>query len=382
MQLPYNKKQRVFRFSLYSSAYLFSLLVATLFTTSVSAELKPMGTYALSQVTGKAGLTIDIETELTIAEIEYQDAGSMFWRDISLGGIGGGRVDNIRARVDFTDGTETLLSGFADIAWLADLGYLDATEADVAWAIAEYSDGFGNFGKQYGDGDALIHVTSTDYGIDILNPPNPADHAANLDAYKHAVDLHYQEGAFGLRASDDSRETLLTENFSVQAYLGYLDILLTNNGNGFTQTTSGDGRPDNVRLGDSYIGIDAKFRVDDLDVDRSNNATNTFIPREATQPGLTLRDFRIHNERGIDTLGSFGFASFESKLGSVMDSVLHVIESGGATTHVDGHAIYDINVRMDWDLPHISFGDTGQSIGEVYLTDFIIEDTSLVISAH
>jgi len=50
--------------------------------------------------------------------------------------------------------------------------------------------------------------------------------------------------------------------------------------------------------------------------------------------------------------------------------------------HVDGQAIYDINVAWDWDLPHVSFGDTGQSIGSVYFTDFHISDTSLVISAH
>ena len=348
------------------------------------AELRELDSASLSQITGQAGLTIDIETELSIGEIEYVDEGSWYQRDISLTGIGGGYVDNIRARLDVTDGAETLLAGFADAAWLASLGYLDSSETDVAWAISEYSDGSGGFGKQFDDGDLFIHVSATDMGQDFSSgfTPTPGQEAANLDSFKNAVDLHYQEGAFGLQSSDDSIETDLSRNFSIQAYLGYLDILITNNGNGQTLVTEiNDGRPQGVMLGDSYISLDLKFRVEDLDIDQTNNATNTFIPRDVTTPGLTLRDMRIHNERGGDTLGSFGFASLESKIASV-SNILHGVNDGEAARYVSGQAIYDINVKMDWDLPHISFGDHGVSIGEVYLTDFHIDDTSLVISAH
>ncbi|TNC81170.1 MAG: hypothetical protein C9356_09880 [Oleiphilus sp.] len=353
-----------------------------LFSMPLLAELKPLDAASMSQITGRAGLTIDIESEVTIAEMEYVDAGSMYWRDMRVGGIGGGRTDNIRARVDITDGAETLLTGFADAAWLASLGYLDASETDVAWAIAEYDDGNGSFGKQHGDGDLLIHVSSIDYGLDILTGPVAGQEAANLNAFKHAVDIHFETGSLGIQSSDNLVETDLSRNFSIEAYLGYLDILIVNRGNGFSPTgNDADGQPENVRMQDSYMGIDLKFRVDDLDIDGTNIAHNTFIPRDVTTPGLTLRDMRIHNERGGDTLGSFGFASFETKLAAVTD-VYHYMESRGNVETVDGHAIYDINVKMDWDLPHISFGDTGQSIGEVYFTDFHIKDTSLVISAN
>lgn len=361
-----------------------ALLMASAIALPVSsyAELRELDAQSLSEITGKAGLTIDIETQMTIGEIEYVDAGSWYTRDISLTGIGGGYVDNIRARLDVTDGTETLLAGFADAAWLASLGYLDASETDVAWALAEYSDGSGGFGKQFGDGDLFIHVSSVDMGQDFTSgiSPVPGQEAANLASFKNAVDLHYQEGSFGLQSSDNSVETDLSRNFSIQAYLGYLDILITNRGNSFNDTTT-DGQPAGIKLQDSYISLDLKFRVEDLDIDQTNNATNTFIPRDVTTPGLTLRDMRIHNERGGDTLGSFGFASLESKIAAATD-ILHVLESGGETERVDGQAIYDINVKMDWDLPHISFGDTGKTIGEVYLTDFHITDTSVVISAH
>lgn len=354
----------------------------------VQAELTLLSEASLAQVTGQAGLTIDIETRTTIAEVEYVDAGSIYWKDYSLTGIGGGLVDNIRVTLDSTDGNETLASGFSDMAYLASLGYLDASEADIAWAMAEYDDGNGKFGKQYNDGDLVIHVTSQDFGIDfdLPIPTSAADQATNLLAAKNAVDFHLQQGDFGIRSSDKSVETSLTRNFSAEAYLGYLDIILRNNGNGFTDTgmAPAPGKPKNVRLGDSYIELDLKFRVDDLDVDSTSNAINGPIPRAVTNPYLTLRDMRIHNERGHDTLGSFGFASVEAKIGAAKGVLKGIdqLATTGTDTRVDGHAVFDVNVKWDWDLPHISFGDTGQSIGSVYFTDFHITNTSLVISAH
>jgi uncharacterized protein DUF6160 len=352
---------------------------------NTSAELVSLDETQLSMVRGQAGLTIDIETKYTIGEFEYVDAGSMFIRGMSLGGINGGYLDNLRARVDISDGSEYLLAGFADMAMLATMGKLDSNEADVAWALNEYVDGAGNLGKQIGDGDLLIHVSSVDYGIDLFSPEDPAEYAANLAATKNAVDLKVTESEFGLRSSDGLVETVLTSNFSVEAYLGYLDIHITNDGNGQHEGAS-DGEPEGILIGDSYIGFDVKFRVEDLDVDNTNNATNTFISRNVTQPGLTLRDFRIHNERGLDTLGSFGYASVKQKWGSASNILpgMDVLSAAPTSTaeRVDGMAIYDINVRWDWDLPHIQFGDTDTSIGEVYLTDFIIYDTSIVMSAH
>ncbi|MFV1873878.1 MAG: DUF6160 family protein [Oleiphilus sp.] len=364
------------------------IMAASFTSLPVHSELVWLNEESLAEVTGQSGLTIDIETRMTIGEVEYVDAGSIYYKDYSLTGIGGGLVDNIRAKIDATDGVETLARGFSDLAMLAQMGYLDATETDIAWAMAEYNDGAGKFGKKHNDGDLVIHVTSKDFGIDFTLPvpTSTSQQAANLLATKNAVDFHMQQGDFGIRSSDKLMETSLTQNFSVQAYLGYLDIVLTNNGNGFTDTGSGatPGKPNNIRLADSYVDIDLKFRVEDLDVDNTSNALNRVIPRSVTNPGLTLRDMRIHNERGYDTLGSFGYASVEAKLGAAMGVLngINYIDSSSSSHYVDGQALYDVNVKWDWDLPHISFGDTGQSIGKVYFTDFHITDTSLVISAN
>lgn len=357
------------------------LIIAPAF---LQAELQVLDEASLSRVVGKSGLTIDIETQVSIGEIEYVDAGSLFWKDYSLTGIDGGLVDNIRAKIDVTDGVEVVDKGFSDIARLADMGFLDASETDVAWAIAEYKAGINQYGQQFDDGDLLIHISSTDFGIDFTQAPNTANHASNLASLKNAVDFHLQQGEFGIRSSDKSVETVLTQRFSAEAYLGYLDILLKNNGNGFHQTnaSSKPGEPGNILLGDSYIELDLKFRVEDLDIDSTNNVSNPVIPQNVQNPYLTIKDMRIHNERGADTLGSFGFASVQSKIGAASGILNQIDQLSGTETHVDGQAIYDINVKWDWDLPHISYGDTNTSIGEVYLTDFHIYDTSLVISAH
>jgi hypothetical protein len=362
-------------------------------STQVLAELKLLDEGDLKEIRGQAGLTIDIETKHTIGEFEYVDAGSLFIKDISFGGIDGGYADNLRAKIDISGPGERLQKGFSDYVFWAELGFLDSTETDVAWAIDKYKDvATGEVGEVLNDGDLLIHVSATDWGYDFTGPwqNTPADHDSNLAMMKNAIDLKFTQGELGLRSSDGSMETVLTRNFSVEAYLGYLDIMITNDGNGFSQTDE-EGEPSGVRLGDSHIAIDVKFRVEDLDVDSTNNATNTFIDRNVTNPYLTLRDMRIHNERGADTLGSFGFASVEQKIGAVTDilpdhnELVGVVGNGPvalADYGIDGVSLYDINVRWDWDLPHISFGDTGKSIGEVYFTDFVIHGTSLTISAH
>jgi len=363
--------------------FVFFGLFTTAFSSFSYAELKLLDESSLSKVVGKAGLTIDIETRVTIGEFEYVDAGSMYWKDYSLTGIGGGFMDNIRATVDSTNGNETLGIGFSDVAMLANMGRLDATETDVAWALTEYSDGVGGFGKTFEDGDLVIHVTSQDFGMDFSTPANAADHATNLTAMKNSVDFHIQQGDFGIRSSDKLQETSITRNLSIEGYLGYFDILMKNNGNGFhhTSTTPGDtGKPQNIDLADSYIELDLKFRIEDLDVDNTNTVDP--ILGFVTSNGFTLRDMRIHNERGADTLGSFGYASFQSKIAAASGVLTSIDNQSQANIYVDGQAIYDINIKMDWDLPHVSFGDTGQTIGEIYFTDLVFSDTSLVITAH
>ena len=179
------------------------------------AELKALDDSAMGELTGQAGLTIDLETKYTIGEFMYKDAGSVFLKGISLGAGQNeategtvaaltGLVDNIRVKLDIAGaGTGTkadagvagdddfLDTGFSRVrdlagvaataanaagnaetgkfvqaaagsAELADLqaaGVVDNTTAVTAANAATQEIG----DKQtYGDGDLLIHVSFKD----------------------------------------------------------------------------------------------------------------------------------------------------------------------------------------------------------------------------
>lgn len=178
------------------------------------AELKALDDSTMGEMTGQAGLTIDLETKYTIGEFMYKDAGSVYLTGISLGantndaggvnaGAGAaGYVDNIRIKLDIAgDGTDVssghadneLDTGFSRVRDLAafmsvvdasDAGSADARFAKAAGGAADIAElvtavglddenawgeaGQGDTdvsiaGKQtYGDGDLLIHVSFKD----------------------------------------------------------------------------------------------------------------------------------------------------------------------------------------------------------------------------
>jgi hypothetical protein len=84
------------------------------------AELKALDDSAMGELTGQAGLTIDLETKYTIGEFMYKDAGSVFFKGMSLSGNtnafetglrtasgllpDNGLVDNIRIKLDIAGG--------------------------------------------------------------------------------------------------------------------------------------------------------------------------------------------------------------------------------------------------------------------------------------
>ena len=67
-------------------------------------------------------------------------------------------------------------------------------------------------------------------------------------------------------------------------------------------------------------------------------------------------------------------------------STLALAPGGSASTgtnregYVDGIAINTVS-KFDMDIGHLSFGDTGTSIGKIYLTD-VVNTTNWTISAH
>ena len=161
---------------------------------------------------------------------------------------------------------------------------------------------------------------------------------------------------------------------SIQGYLGPEDLHIQNNGNGF----DGSG-PLGAGTGDanSKIYWGSYFKITDLDV---------YIDIA----GVQISDMQIHNERGdltgLDGTSSFNFAHSIREIYAVKDAVIKLNSAAGTNgsnnfdDFVDGIAI-NTRFKGDIDIGHLSFGDTGESIGQIFMTD-VESDTRWVISAH
>jgi Family of unknown function (DUF6160) len=413
------------------------------------AELKALDDSAMGELTGQAGLTIDIETKWTMGEFAYQDAGFVVLKDLSMGGNSneaaspffaahGGFLDNIRLTLDVagagaagSDPTDNISSyGMSEVKHLAakhiDAGSADATgefqdAADGAVAGATMFQGLSSYKgdtiddeRISGDGDLTLHFGFTDawqkgggylayaagLGSDGLG--GQTDLAGlgfeqAVEILKQSVDFEFNIGQIALASSsydvgngviektahgdfsdplnpiyngvDATPETTtLISDLSVKGYLGPMDIIIENKGNGFSGGAAnggvGTGNADSKILWDSY------FKVTDLDL---------YIDIA----GVQLTDIQIHNDRGDTTglnvsnngsnTGSLGFAHSKREIYAVKDDILN----GGL---VDGIAI-DTRFKGDIDIGAISFGDTGKSVGKIFMTD-IQSTTNWRISAH
>ncbi len=323
------------------------------------AEMKVLDDQVLGSVTGQSGISIELEAKVEIAEVAYKDQGYLLARDIFLGGAGGTSLDNILMTIDVTGDNEVLHRGFSRVAEWADQGLVSASDADVAHAVAKYDLGGGQFGDTFNDGDLVIHIDATDPGVLGSNTS-----AQNLEAYTTSTDfeltvgsVEYAESTYA-PGSATTAGNLMFSDISMKGYLGPTDIIVRNGTNTFTDIANGS-----MSVSDSGVEIDANFRITDLDMDWDNGDLIVLF----NFANLKLRDVKIHNTRGADSLGRFGFASVSAKISQGISN----------TSGVTGLAVHDIDLRMDIDAPHVQFG-SAPSIGEVYFTDFVIQADLLV----
>lgn len=394
-------------------------------SSGAQAELVALDDLGMRQTTGQAGLTIDVESQWQIGEFAYKDAGYLLIQGIRMGGnsfgngtgTAGSYLDNLRLEVDIagdgTNGDNELHYGFSqmrDHAQLfVDAGNTDTEFADVAAGIDPNRGGLAVDDKRiYDDGDLVIHFDFTDGfqsegGFEAFQAAGRLATDSYDDAelmFEHAVDFRFEIDAIGLASSSydigsagldtDTRDgvdtaapgtTTLISNLGIQGYLGPEDLHIENDGNGFGNEDlaageyvgdlNGDGLV-NEGKADSRITWGTYFRITDLDV---------YIDIA----GLQIQDMEIHNERGdltgLDGTSAFGFAHSIREIYAVKDAVLNLESAAaGGPAYVDGIAI-NTRFKGDIDINHLSFGDTGKSIGKIFLTD-IESDTRWVISAH
>ena len=328
------------------------------------------------------------------------------------------------------------ISDFAAVHVAAGNGDLDISAAALATlssgALAS-TDKQGNAmdgRRNYDDGDLVIHFSFTDawqkgggfgayatglscgvysvpsFGFGPCNNFNIANLGVGttslasvtydeaVDLGTRAVDFNFNIDAIGIADSafvtgetigadlfehkatgtdSDTTTTVLISELSINGYLGPADLVIENNGNGFSGGPTGPGTGD----ADSKITWGSYFRITDLDI---------YIDIA----GVYLKDVEIKNTRGdltgLDNTGSFGFAHSIRQIYAVKDAVLDVGgKNGGALgtntgNFVDGLAL-NTRFKGDIDIGAIEFGDTNVSIGSLFLTD-MESDTKWTISAH
>jgi len=393
-----------------------ALMVAVSAASSgVMAEFQLMDDSGMKDVTGQAGLTIDVENQWEIGEFAYQDAGYLLIQGLRMGGnsLGNGTgtagdlLDNLRLEIDIagdgTGGNNELAYGFSNMRDIAQT-YLDKGNSgtDFTNVAAGIDSTRGDIAiddkKVYGDGDLVIHFDFTDgwaseggyAAYDTAGRFASDDYATAEEVLEHAVDFRLEIDAIGLAASDyvvgsagldiDSNHTsgdhegavgttTLISQLGIQGYLGPEDLHIQNNGNGFDGTG-----PLGVGTGnaDSKIYWSSYFKITDMDM---------YIDIA----GVQISDMEIHNERGdltgLDGTSSFNFAHSIREIYAVRNAVVSMQDlAAGGDGYVDGIAI-NTRFKGDIDIGAISFGDTGKSIGQIHITD-MESTTNWTISAH
>lgn len=171
------------------------------------AGMKALDDTTMGNVTGQAGVTIELETRVSIGEFTYTDEGTLAVKDIELGG--------------------SLASGLAS-------GALAPTASDLLDQLVIEID-------VEADGDAVIHVGAQDL---------------NGDGTPEPIDWGVQVGEISLRDTVDgasaTENTTLLSGMKAWGVLGALDIRVdTANVGGVADTGS--------------LKLDAAFTVEQMD---------------------------------------------------------------------------------------------------------------------
>jgi hypothetical protein len=328
----------------------------------------------------------------TDADLEALAAGSVIlaavgdarFTGVSTDGVGGAALDN---EVIYGDGDLKIHFTFTD-AWQKAGGYADVSSAaggTFTSATGAVTSGI-TLGNVSYDLARQIATSAVDFEFSI-GQIALADSGYAVAGRLGEEVIEMTDHVTGIDATTTT--TTLISDLSIRGYLGPADIHIENKGNGFGAGTANVGSGD----ADSKIHWDSFFKVTDLDV---------YIDIA----GVQLSDIAIHNERGDTTslnelivgldpvtgapivvnTAAFGFAHSKRDIFAVKDSVLNLATTFAGTTganpvgFVDGIAI-NTRFKGDIDIGALSFGDTGTSIGAIYLTD-VTSTTNWTISAH
>tara|TARA_R100000322_G_scaffold126530_1_gene83090 strand:- start:1026 stop:2009 length:984 start_codon:yes stop_codon:yes gene_type:complete len=316
-----------------------TLLVTAIAATSfsASADLKPLNDGAMGDVTGQAGVTIDLSANVEVKEIAYQDKGFLVIDGLKLGGHSTAgattALDDIRLTIDVAGtaaddlGNGGVFAGDYVAAALATDPATGAQDSAQLAANAAAVDGV-ETSQAVTDGDLVISLRSqsgapVDYGLGIgsISLAKEADNAANI----------------GNLSAMNADSTVLVSAMQIDGYLGPVDLIVQEEANS--------------------LNINAYF-----------NATGAVtLPFMGTSLG-----FELHNRRGDSVIAnSAGTMSFAHAQVDVSVKEDHF----GA-----GQNALAVNVQDfsgDLDLTNITMGN-GASIGSLYMTDVAVTAETVI----
>jgi hypothetical protein len=371
-----------------------------------------------NDLSGQAGLIVDnyfIDNQ--VREFEYVDLTVPDANIIQVAGHGDhahanpyytSQLDNIRVDVNQLNPSAThddggFYYGFSKFRDMASV-YLqngNTISQDAFVALAEGRDSKRKFldvddKKQYDEGDLVIHYNYLDAwekdgglqaftegrglsGLDFQEisyeqAEQLATSAIDFSYIINEIGMTYGGlGSFsetgnsqqGRSINANNESTRLMSQFSVQGYLGPHDLHIKE----YTDDAHGV-------AGENGITWNSYFTITDLDV---------YLDIK----GVQIKDLQVHNNRG-DLSGlnlatqdsskgnsSFGFAHAQREIYAVSEAVLDVFnrassddedEKDAKKKKRDGIA-FNTRFKGDMDIHHLSFGDTGTSVGKYFFTD-------------
>ncbi len=413
-----------------------SILSILCFSLSSFAEMQLIDDEELSSVSGQKGLTIDIDMALEVGEFMFKDAGSIVMQGMRIGGMdrtsggvgtlydasvgivadsldptgsvvgdnAGGTtgLNNIRIYVDVAgDGSDTFNNGSVpNPVTGAPIGLPDNF---FRWAWGAFTNpgqggavGCGDNGNCRfiaNPGDLFIHAAPIDAGAtDNGTALTIADFGMELDKFALKASTYVAGDDIVDRSgtSATAQSTTIMSNLRMEGYFGGFDLLLENKGNGFgTYDAAGNFTETGVGSAASKIKVNTFFKITEMEYDFNI-------------VGARYEKISIHNNRGNFEMFDFltqkdytpgpnvgytqGFAQANSQIFAIKDTVLTVgspanVNGGNnAANYTDGIAM-NTRFRGDMDIGHLSFGDTGTSVGSFFYTDMDIL-TNHTLSAH
>ncbi len=352
------------------------------------AELRALDDTSMGNLTGQAGISIDLTANVTIGEVAYKDEGFIAMRGIAVGGknvenagVAGATqtsLDNLTITIDVAgaNDTQALTDKYGIVGEINEVLLKEADADQIvrgalglpAGAVltrAQLVGGLASLGKQtksdelkyaaettavteltggdgIQDGDLVIHLSGTDSVISQMVDLDGDGTPETPDVTIEGVDFGFNMKEMSLEKStynagdrkSGSANTVLVANLQLDGVIGPVDIIIDES--------------------NSTLGVNAYFKIDGGSLD---------VPFMGVSIGkFTMDDSRSMGD-DVTTRTQGGFAHAAAVV---------------STTKADGSASKGLFVDVkdfsaDMSMETISIG--GNSIGDLYITDMTVTAT-------